>query len=125
MRIRSVPYVLFIAPRDHGDDKVLKLQSWIEAHHHKPIAVADMVEAAGMSVRNLNRRFVAATGLSPRQYLRRVRIETAKRLLEGRDARLDRVAGRIGYADTSAFVRAFSEVTGLSPGQYRARFRER
>jgi transcriptional regulator GlxA family with amidase domain len=118
------PYVLFIAPRDHGDDKVLKLQNWIEAHHDKPIGIADMVAAAGMSVRNLNRRFVAATSLSPRQYLRRVRIEAAKRLLEGRHATLDHIAGEIGYGDTRAFVRAFSEVTGLSPGQYRQRFRE-
>jgi transcriptional regulator GlxA family with amidase domain len=119
------PYVLFIAPRDHGDDKVLKLQGWIEAYHAKPIGIAEMVDAAGMSVRNLNRRFVAATGLSPRQYLRRVRIEAAKRLLEGKNATLDRVAEQVGYGDTRAFVRAFSEVTGLSPGQYRQRFRER
>ena len=77
-----------------------------------------------MSVRNLSRRFVAATGLSPRQYLRRVRIEAAKRLLEARGATLDRVADAVGYGDTRAFVRAFSQVTGLSPGQYRQRFRE-
>jgi transcriptional regulator GlxA family with amidase domain len=119
------PYFLFIAPRDHGDDKVLKLQTWIEAHHDKSIGLDDMVAAAGMSVRNLNRRFVAATALSPRQYLRRVRIEAAKRLLERRGATLDRVAGAVGYGDTRAFVRAFCEVAGLSPGQYRQRFRER
>jgi transcriptional regulator GlxA family with amidase domain len=118
------PYLLFIAPRDHGDDKVLMLQTWIEAHHDKSIGLDDMVAAAGMSVRNLNRRFVAATGLSPRQYLRRVRIEAAKRLLERRGATLDRVAGAVGYGDTRAFVRAFCEVAGLSPGQYRQRFRE-
>jgi transcriptional regulator GlxA family with amidase domain len=118
------PYFLFIAPRDHGDDKVLMLQTWIEAHHDKSIGLDDMVAAAGMSVRNLNRRFVAATGLSPRQYLRRVRIEAAKRLLERRGATLDRVAGAVGYGDTRAFVRAFCEVAGLSPGQYRQRFRE-
>ncbi len=76
------PYFLFIAPKDHGDDKVLQLQSWIEQHYGEPIEIDDMVGAAGMSVRNLNRRFLSATKLSPRQYLRLVRIETAKRLLE-------------------------------------------
>ena len=119
------PYFLFIAPRDHGDDKVLMLQTWIEAHHDKSVGLDDMVAAAGMSVRNLNRRFVAATALSPRQYLRRVRIEAAKRLLEGRGVTLDRVAGAVGYGDTRAFVRAFCEVAGLSPGQYRRRFRKK
>ena len=84
-----------------------------------------MVSAAGMSVRNWNRRFLSATGMSPRQYLRRVRIETAKRLLEGRNAPVDRIAEQVGYGDTRAFIRAFGVLAGLSPGQYRDRFRAR
>jgi AraC-like DNA-binding protein len=119
------PYFLFIAPKDHGDDKVLQLQSWIEIHHGEPIGIEDMVNEAGMSVRNLNRRFLNATGLSPRQYLRRVRIETAKRLLEGRNAPVDRIAEQVGYGDTRAFIRAFGVLAGLSPGQYRDKFRAR
>ena len=119
------PYFLFIAPKDHGDDRVLQLQSWIEAHHGEPIGIDDMVHAAGMSVRNLNRRFVSATGMSPRDYLRRVRIEAAKRLLEAPNVPIDRVAGEVGYGDTRAFIRAFGAVAGLSPGLYRQRFRQR
>jgi transcriptional regulator GlxA family with amidase domain len=119
------PYCLFIAPKDHGDDKVLQLQTWIEIHHHEPISIDDMVSAAGMSVRNLNRRFLSATGMSPRQYLRRVRIETAKRLLEGQNAAIDHVAEQVGYGDTRAFIRAFGVLAGLSPGQYRHKFRAR
>jgi transcriptional regulator GlxA family with amidase domain len=119
------PYFLFIAPKDHGDDKVLQLQSFIEAHHREPIGIDDMVNASAMSVRNLNRRFLSATRMSPREYLRRVRIETAKRLLEGQHASIDRVAEAVGYGDTRAFIRAFGAVAGLSPGQYRQKFRER
>jgi transcriptional regulator GlxA family with amidase domain len=51
------PYFLFIARKDHGDDKVLQLQLWIETHHGRAIGMDDMVAAAGMSARNLNRRF--------------------------------------------------------------------
>ncbi len=76
-------------------------------------------------VRNFNRRFLSATGMSPRQYLRRVRIETAKRLLEGPNASIDRVAEQVGYSDTRAFIRAFGVLAGLSPGQYRHKFRAR
>jgi transcriptional regulator GlxA family with amidase domain len=118
------PYFLFIAPKDHGDDKVLKLQTWIELHHRDAIGVDDMVEIAGMSVRNLNRRFLSATGFSPRQYLRRVRIEAAKRLLEAPNASVDRIADDVGYRDTRAFIRAFGVVAGISPGQYRQKFRQ-
>jgi transcriptional regulator GlxA family with amidase domain len=119
------PYFLFIAPRDHGDDKVLQLQNWIEIHHHEPIGIDDMVSAAGMSVRNLNRRFASATGMAPRQYLRRVRIEAAKRLLEAQNVPIERVAVQVGYGDTRAFIRAFGILAGLSPGQYRQKFHAR
>jgi transcriptional regulator GlxA family with amidase domain len=119
------PYFLFIAPKDHRDDKVLHLQGWIEAHHREPIGVEEMVREAGMSIRNLNRRFLLATGMAPVQYLRRVRIETAKRLLEAPNMPVDRVAGDVGYRDTRAFIRAFGVVAGLSPGQYRQRFQQR
>jgi transcriptional regulator GlxA family with amidase domain len=84
----------------------------------------EMVAAAGMSVRNLNRRFLAATGFSPRQYLRRVRIEAAKRLLEASNAAVDRIAEQVGYRDPRAFIRAFGVVAGISPGQYRQKFRK-
>jgi transcriptional regulator GlxA family with amidase domain len=117
------PYFLFIAPKDHGDDKVLQLQTWIENHHSQAIDINDMTDVAGMSVRNLNRRFLAATGLSPHQYLRRVRIDAAKRLLEAPNASVDRIAEAVGYRDTRAFIRAFGVVAGLSPGQYRQKFR--
>jgi transcriptional regulator GlxA family with amidase domain len=84
----------------------------------------DMVAAAGMSVRNLNRRFLAATGFSPRQYLRRVRIEAAKRLLEAPNVAVDRIAEQVGYRDPRAFIRAFGVVAGISPGLYRQKFRK-
>jgi transcriptional regulator GlxA family with amidase domain len=119
------PYFLFMAPKDHGDDRVLQLQNWIEVHHHEPISVDDMVGAAGMSVRNLNRRFLSATGMSPRQYIRRMRIEAAKRLLEEPKAPIDRIAAQVGYGDTRAFIRAFGVLAGLSPAQYRDKFRAR
>ena len=117
------PYFLFIAPKDHGDAKVLELQGWIESNHARPVDIDDMVEVAGMSVRNLNRRFLAATQLSPRQYLRRVRVETAKRLLEGPPASVERIAEAVGYRDPRAFIRAFGAVAGISPGLYRQKFK--
>jgi transcriptional regulator GlxA family with amidase domain len=117
------PYFLFIAPKDHGDDRVLQLQTWIESHHGRDIDIDDMTDVAGMSVRNLNRRFLSATGFSPHQYLRRVRIEAAKRLLEAPNASIDRIAEAVGYRDTRAFIRAFGVVAGISPGQYRQKFK--
>jgi transcriptional regulator GlxA family with amidase domain len=116
------PYLLFIAPRDHGDHSVLRVQDWIDARHDQSISAAAMARVGHMSVRNLNRRFLAATGMAPLDYLRIVRLETAKRLLESDRAPIKQVAERVGYRDVRAFIRAFGKWAGLSPGQYRLRF---
>ena len=71
-----------------------------------------MTQRRGDERSDLNRRFVSATGLSPQQYLRRVRIDTAKRLLEGQIAPLYRIAGQVGYGDTRAFIRAIGPWPG-------------
>ncbi len=119
------PYLLFIAPRDHGDAQVLAVQDRIEADFAAPLAMAELAGDAGMSLRSLSRRFLAATGLTPMQYLRLVRVETAKRLLETGPRSVEQVAADVGYGDTRAFVRAFGEAAGLTPADYRRRFRAR
>jgi transcriptional regulator GlxA family with amidase domain len=117
------PYLLFIAPRDHGDASILRVQEWIEARHSEPIGAQAMAAAGHMSVRNLNRRFRAATGMAPLNYLRIVRLETAKRLLELGQAPIKQVAQQAGYGDVRAFIRAFGAWAGVPPNQYRMRFR--
>jgi len=117
------PYLMFVAPRDHGDERVLRLQDWIDVHHAQPLDLEQMAKAGGMSRRNVSRRFRQATGQSLAQYLRMVRLETAKRLLEVETTATEQIAVRVGYADPRAFVRAFGAQVGLPPGQYRRRFR--
>jgi transcriptional regulator GlxA family with amidase domain len=119
------PYLLFIAPRDHGDARVLNVQAWIEENYAQPIEVSDLARVGAMSLRHLARRFRDATGLTPMHYLRAVRLETAKRLLEASDAPIDGIAEEVGYRDTRAFLRAFGGQFGVSPSGYRRRFGHR
>jgi len=119
------PYLLFVAPRDHGDVRVLQVQDWIEANHHKPLGLNEIATATGMSARNLGRRFEAGTGMSPMEYLRVVRIETAKRSLELQTGSVDQIATSVGYNDSRAFTRAFLARVGMTPACYRTKFRAR
>ena len=117
------PYLLFIAPRDHGDEDVLRLQEWMEGRIAQPTSVQDLTGVVGLGERNLTRRFRNATGKTPMEYLRIIRIETAKRLLESKPITVDRVAEAVGYLDARAFIRAFTAVVGVSPAKYGRRFR--
>jgi transcriptional regulator GlxA family with amidase domain len=76
-----------------------------------------------MSTRNFIRRFKAATGNTPIEYMQRARIESAKHVLESGSEPVDSVASRIGYEDVGSFRAVFKRVTGVSPTEYRKRYR--
>jgi transcriptional regulator GlxA family with amidase domain len=75
-----------------------------------------------LTERTLLRRFRGSVGRTPVQYLQAVRIERAKRLLATGGESADEIAAMVGYADATAFFKAFRELTGLTPGEYRRRF---
>ncbi|BBD09768.1 transcriptional regulator, AraC family [Desulfovibrio ferrophilus] len=116
------PYRIFAGQKGHGDKQVETVQNWLEEHHTRPITVPAMAEVAGLGLRTFTRHFTKATGDSPSEYLQRLRMETAKRLLESTNHSVDEVAEACGYADSTAFRRRFKAVTGVPPGRYRARF---
>jgi len=96
----------------------------IESCAAAPLSVADLARAAGASPSRLHAMFRAATGLSPMRYLAAERVRRATFLLETGDAPVARIAQEVGYADQSAFTRAFRRETGRTPQEHRARLRE-
>lgn len=86
------------------------------------ITSGEMARAAGTSVRGLERAFGRDYGLSPRQYLRRLRMQTACQLLVSTRSTLAQVADRCGFADQSHFNRDFKRMTGMTPRAYRLKF---
>lgn len=80
---------------------------------------AQHANSAGLSVRTMQRRFVAETGLTFTQWRIRARITASiDYLADGR--RIGWVANRVGFDTTSGFTRAFTAAMGVSPRRYRA-----
>jgi len=121
-RRSQLPYVAFGPARDHADQLVHGVQSFMEAHLAAGVSVEELAAYAKVSTRTLDRRFKAATGQTPRGYLQRVRIEAARRLLETTTDPVDQLSARVGYGDPTAFRRAFTQATGLGPRQYRQKY---
>lgn len=105
--------------RNHEDEAVLRVQEWLEAHHAEPLPIEALARRFGFSERNLKRRFQAATGLSPNQYLQRVRIDKAKKLLLATRLSIQQIAYEVGYENTSFFVRLFKREQGCTPARWR------
>ncbi len=115
-------YASFAPRLAHGDDAVLKVQHWLQAHRSEEINVTDLAERAGLESRTFLRRFHKATGLKPTEYVQALRIALARERLEFSRDTVERIAWNVGYKDPSAFRRVFQRVTGLSASAYRDRF---
>jgi transcriptional regulator GlxA family with amidase domain len=105
------------------DDVFGTLELWILEHLDGDLSVEHLAERANMSVRHFGRQFRHRLGSTPSEYVRRARLDEARRLIEGNGAaRLKSVARRCGFRDEQQLRRAFRQGVGVTPAQYRARF---
>lgn len=82
-------------------------------------SVGEVAGELGVHPVHLARRFRAAFGLSPGEYVRRCRLDRARRMLLGSVAPLAEIAAAAGFADQSHFSNAFRKRFGMSPRSYR------
>jgi transcriptional regulator GlxA family with amidase domain len=116
------PFARLARTRQVSDAAVARCQAWIAEHYRKPSPVTAMVRLSGLAERSLKRRFRAATGLSPLEYVHTLRLEAAKELLETDDRPAEAIALEVGYEDAAFFRRLFRRHVHLTPSQYRRRF---
>ena len=118
----QTPYLIFSAPKNHGDEEIKKIQEWIEVNYEKPFTLESLLEKSSLGKRTMIRRFKSATGDTPLEYLQRIRIEKAKRFLETTSKTFSEITWDVGYNDISSFQRLFKINTQLTPREYRNKF---
>ncbi len=116
------PYIIFEAPRDHGDALIEDAQDWLADNYAAANPVEELVRRSGVAERTFKRRFRNATGLTPIGYVHRLRVEEAKRRLEQTREPIDEISWRVGYEDPAFFRRLFKRETGITPGAHRRKF---
>ncbi|HWL45550.1 MAG TPA: helix-turn-helix domain-containing protein [Ilumatobacter sp.] len=82
-----------------------------------------LARQAGMSTRHFARCFTAETGMTPGAYVARVRVEAARRALETTPATVEAIARQCGFGTAETLRRTFHRQLGVSPDDYRSRFR--
>ena len=106
----------------HQDAAIARAQEWLHKNLHRVFPMESPAEHVGMSARNFVRRFKAATGDSPIEYLQKVRVAAAKRLLENSHRTIQEISEAVGYQDVAFFRSLFKRLTGIPPASYRERF---
>jgi transcriptional regulator GlxA family with amidase domain len=107
---------------EHNDDAISGAQEWLHENFHKSFSLDAPARHIGMSLRNFVRRFKQATGDSPLNYLQKLRVAAAKRLLESDHRTMQEISDAVGYQDAAFFRSVFQRHTGVSPSTYREKF---
>lgn len=116
------PFASLLVAKQVDDAVILRCQNWAALNYNSASPVATMTSLSKLSERSFVRRFKNATGLSPIEYVHRLRLEESKHMLESSEESVEAIAAEVGYSDPRFLARLFRRHVGMSPTQYRRRF---
>jgi AraC-like DNA-binding protein len=106
------------------DKRVEKIIEMMREDVSGELSLGEFAQAVNLSVWRLCHLFKSDIGMPPMRYLRVLRMERAKGLLESSFLSVKEIGFRVGLTDESHFVRDFKATYGLSPACYRTQFRK-
>lgn len=96
----------------------------MEGHLHRDLTLEEMARHVNLSPSHLRHLFKEETGTSPARFLKTLRLERAKGLIEGTFLNMKQIMDRVGIKDRRHFAKDFKKAYGLAPAEYRKRCRE-
>ncbi|MHA7964105.1 AraC family transcriptional regulator [Paenibacillus sp. CAU 1782] len=100
-------------------DRVSQAVRYIHEHYREPVSLTVISSLLDCSEGHLSRLFKTQLGLSPIQYLNKLRIQTARHLLLSSVMTLQEIAEQVGFPDAHSFSRSFRKHTASSPLAFR------
>lgn len=105
-----------------GTPRMERAIAWMTDHMGEDFSIAEVAERIAMSERNFSRCFKEQTGTSPREHLRLLRLDEARRLLCSTSAPIDKIARTTGLGNGEQMSRIFRKYLSTSPTEFRSRF---
>jgi AraC-like DNA-binding protein len=96
---------------------------WIRENYNRPFRVEEVAQLSGMSVSAFHRNFQAVTAMTPIQFQKHIRLQSARLLLANRPGDVTGVGSRVGYDSPSQFSREYRRQFGAPPSLDAARMR--
>lgn len=94
---------------------------YLSSHYTEPVEMDALATLCGMSVTHFRRRFRAMMGKPPQRHLLELRVRAAAAALQDRRKRITETAFEVGFTTLSSFNRAFQNILGDSPRNWRER----
>ena len=96
---------------------------FLEANLHRKLTVEDIALSVDLSRSGLRYLFKTQIGASPSRYLKEVRLQRSRELLQTSSKPVKEIAYEVGYCDCTRFMRDFKRAYGTRPSQYRSEYR--
>ena len=106
-------------PAANGPQPMDEAVRYLEERYAQPFDVRDLVRRMGYSRASLYALFKRHTGLTPNDYLIRLRVEKAKSLLESSDRSITSISDAVGFSSPEYFSAVFRRYVGQAPSGYR------
>lgn len=103
-------------PYEH---QMLALKEYVAQHYMHPISLADLCQVVPVTHQHMCRMFKEALGVSPMEYVNRVRIENACSLLLYSDYSVNLIGEKCGFHNMNYFCKVFKEQKHITPMEYR------
>jgi transcriptional regulator GlxA family with amidase domain len=101
------------------DPRIAKAEQWVRDNIARGFTMDELAEAVAMTPRTFARRIAVTCGVPPIHFVQRIRLETARFLLETTRLSVEEIARKVGYADPSTLRRLIRRDTKHSPGHFR------
>lgn len=100
-----------------------RLRKYIDTHYYEMINASYISSMLGISIRHINNIFKEQYGLTPIQYLNKVRMELSKKMLIETEKDIITICFEVGFESVSTFYRAFKNYNNISPNQLRTKYK--
>lgn len=109
-----------LSNKQHCEDVVQKVKEYIQKNYQNAnLNVNTIADVLSMNSSYVSRKFKEETQMRIIDYLNSVRVEKSKELLKNNDCLIADVGNRVGFSSYRTFVRTFSNITGITPKNYR------
>ena len=106
-------------PVNGSSDALVPAVRCIRERYYEDLSIETLSELCCLSKYYFIRSFRQATGTSPHQYLIKIRINEAKKLLADSNLPIEQIAVQVGFLNYSSFFTQFKRLTNITPGEYR------
>ena len=111
---------VYLDHRAHLDPGVHRAQDYVIEYPNRSFTTDELAHIAAMSPRNFTRVFRRSTGLAPREFVSKVRLQVAKDLLDDPQRTIESIASSCGFQNARALRRVWEQVFGISIAAFRS-----